>query len=85
MRMTAEESVREREFYYGKLREIEILCQTPTICEDPIMKIVEQILYAPNEEEARAIVQKCQMDYAGNVYAEADDVVHPIEEDDGEE
>eukprot|EP00210_Caulerpa_lentillifera_P005775 g5522.t1 len=75
MRMTAEESVREREFYYGKLREIEILCQTPTIGDQPMMKIIEQILYAPNEEEARAIVTKCQMDNAGNVFAEADEEV----------
>lgn len=36
MRQTAEESVREREFYYGKLREIEILCQTPRICDNPV-------------------------------------------------
>jgi len=81
MRMTAEESVREREFYYGKLREIEILCQTPTICDEPIIKIIEQILYAPNEEEARAIVQKCQMDYAGSIFAEGDELPQTIEED----
>lgn len=78
--MTAEESVREREFYYGKLREIEILCQTPRICDEQIIKIIEQILYAPNEEEARAIVQKCQMDYAGSVFAEADELGHMDDE-----
>eukprot|EP00210_Caulerpa_lentillifera_P008262 g7884.t1 len=73
MRMTAEESVREREFYYGKLREIEILCQTPVVCDLPMMKTIEQILYAPSEEEARSIVTKCQMDYGGTVFAEADE------------
>lgn len=80
MRMTAEESVREREFYYGKLREVEILCQTPVICDQPMMKTIEQILYAPNEEEARAIVTKCQMEYAGSVFAEADEVENGAED-----
>ncbi|GMH42285.1 hypothetical protein BSKO_10204 [Bryopsis sp. KO-2023] len=75
MRLTAEESVREREFYYGKLREIEILCQTPRVCDDPIVKVIEQILYAPNEEEARQIVQKTQMEYAGQVFMDGEDAI----------
>lgn len=37
------------------------------------MKVIEQILYAPNEEEARAIVQKTQMEYTGAVFVDSDE------------
>ncbi|CAD7697315.1 unnamed protein product [Ostreobium quekettii] len=73
LRLQAEESLREREFYYGKLREVEILCQTPNICDNEMIKVVEQILYAPNEEQARDIVRQTQMEYAGQVYVDAEE------------
>ncbi|CAD7700612.1 unnamed protein product [Ostreobium quekettii] len=73
LRLQAEESLREREFYYGKLREIEILCQTPNISDNPMIKVVEQVLYAPNEEQAREIVRQTQMEYAGQVYVDAEE------------
>eukprot|EP00210_Caulerpa_lentillifera_P008272 g7893.t1 len=72
MRTTAEESVKERDFFYSKLREIEILCQSTVICDIPIIQTIEQILYAPNKEEAKAVVTKCQMDHGSTIFDEAE-------------
>lgn len=38
-----------------------------------IVKVVEQILYAPNEEQAREIVRQTQMEYAGQVYVDTEE------------
>lgn len=40
-----------------------------------IVRVIEQILYAPNEEEARQIVQKTQMEYAGQVFIDGEEVL----------
>lgn len=73
LRLQAEECLREREFYYGKLREIEILCQTPKITDIGIVKVIEQILYAANEDQARELVRQTQLEYAGQVYVDAEE------------
>jgi microtubule-associated protein, RP/EB family len=42
----------ERDFYFSKLREIELLCQAEGLKEQwPIMQAVENILYAATEAE----------------------------------
>jgi microtubule-associated protein, RP/EB family len=42
----------ERDFYFSKLREIELLCQAEGLKEQwPIMQSVENILYAATEAE----------------------------------
>lgn len=38
-----------------------------------MIKVVEQVLYAPNEEQAREIVRQTQMEYAGQVYVDAEE------------
>lgn len=44
--------MQERDFYFSKLREIELLCQQEGIKETwDVMQHVENILYAATEEE----------------------------------
>lgn len=44
--------LQERDFYFSKLREIELLCQQEGVKEQwDIMQHVENVLYAATEEE----------------------------------
>jgi EB1-like C-terminal motif len=44
--------MQERDFYFSKLREIELLCQQEGVKEQwDVMQHVENILYAATEEE----------------------------------
>lgn len=53
-RQTAETATKEKDFYYSKLRSIELLCNTPGIAGLPVVKAVEDILYAATQEEGEA-------------------------------
>ncbi|KAK4257182.1 hypothetical protein QN277_006804 [Acacia crassicarpa] len=43
---------KERDFYYAKLRDIEILCQTPQLENGPMSIAVKKILYAADAKES---------------------------------
>ncbi|CAL9089817.1 unnamed protein product [Musa textilis] len=52
---------KERDFYFGKLRDIEILCQNPEIEHLPIVGAIQKILYATDDSssvvaEAQAMI-----------------------------
>ncbi|XP_074568689.1 microtubule-associated protein RP/EB family member 1C-like [Curcuma longa] len=56
---------KERDFYFGKLRDIEILCQNPEIEHLPIVTAIHKILYAADDNpsvvaEAQAMITKHQ-------------------------
>ncbi|KAL1210253.1 Microtubule-associated protein RP/EB family member 1A [Cardamine amara subsp. amara] len=43
---------KERDFYFSKLRDVEILCQTPELDDVPIVGAVKKILYATDANES---------------------------------
>ncbi|KAJ0241680.1 Calponin homology domain-containing protein [Hirschfeldia incana] len=43
---------RERDFYFSKLRDVELLCQTPEVEDLPIVVAVKKILYATDANES---------------------------------
>jgi len=46
MRGTVEGLERERDFYFGKLRDIEVLCQESEEQNNPVLQSILDILYA---------------------------------------
>lgn len=45
MKLTVDGLEKERDFYFGKLREIEILCQGNESANPEFVKTIEKILY----------------------------------------
>ncbi|KAL2894677.1 Microtubule-associated protein RP/EB family member 1C [Bienertia sinuspersici] len=63
LKLSVDSLEKERDFYFSKLRDIEILCQTPEIENSPIVEAIQKILYATDDEtsvvaEAQAIVSQ---------------------------
>lgn len=69
-KVKAENYEKEKDFYFAKLRDVEMLCQTPVIQDIPIVKKVEGILYAETPEGGRKLLQQAQLEFAGQVYTE---------------
>ena len=49
---------------------MELLCQTPVICDIPVMKKIQQILYAATADEGTALMKAVQVEFAGREYTE---------------
>ncbi|OMO56584.1 hypothetical protein CCACVL1_26434 [Corchorus capsularis] len=61
LKLSVDSLEKERDFYFAKLRDIEILCQTPEIEDSPIVAAIKRILYATDGDasvvsEAQAMV-----------------------------
>jgi len=50
MKLTIDGLEKERDFYFGKLREIEIQCQNNETVYPDFVKVIEKILYATDDE-----------------------------------
>lgn len=59
-----EAAERERDFYFDKLRDIEILCQLPELGRIEILRSIEKILYATDPAEAKDTIVQVQLQYA---------------------
>ncbi|KAL9237987.1 hypothetical protein vseg_012471 [Gypsophila vaccaria] len=61
LKLSVDSLEKERDFYFSKLRDIEILCQTPEIENSPIIMALQKVLYATDDDssvvaEAQAMV-----------------------------
>eukprot|EP00246_Nothoceros_aenigmaticus_P007876 TRINITY_DN2208_c0_g1_i2.p1 TRINITY_DN2208_c0_g1~~TRINITY_DN2208_c0_g1_i2.p1 ORF type:complete len:360 (-),score=41.68 TRINITY_DN2208_c0_g1_i2:197-1237(-) len=62
LKLSLENVEKERDFYFAKLRDIEMLCQTPELDHLPVVVAVQRILYAADDSptviaEAQAMVR----------------------------
>ncbi|KAL6542597.1 Microtubule-associated protein RP/EB member 1B [Orobanche minor] len=51
LKVSVELLEKERDFYSAKLRDVEVLCQTPELENIPLATTVKKILYAADEKE----------------------------------
>jgi RP/EB family microtubule-associated protein len=63
LKLSVDSLEKERDFYFSKLRDIEILCQNPDVEPLPIVAAIQRILYAADDSpaviaEAQAIIYK---------------------------
>ncbi|CAI9110231.1 OLC1v1010224C1 [Oldenlandia corymbosa var. corymbosa] len=65
LKLSVDSLEKERDFYFAKLRDIEILCQSPEIENLPVVEAIKRILYAVDDDasvvaEAQAIISQNQ-------------------------
>ncbi|ESQ45805.1 hypothetical protein EUTSA_v10010609mg [Eutrema salsugineum] len=72
---------KERDFYFSKLRDVEILCQTPELEDTPIVGAVKKILYATDANESALEDAQEYLSQSLGVEAEEEEE----EEEDGEQ
>uniref|UniRef100_A0A7N1A873 Uncharacterized protein n=1 Tax=Kalanchoe fedtschenkoi TaxID=63787 RepID=A0A7N1A873_KALFE len=51
LRLSVDVLEKERDFYFAKLRDIELLCQTPEVAQHHLSLAIKKILYATDTEE----------------------------------
>ena len=56
LKLKIDTAERERDFYFDKLRQIEIMCQAPELADEKVLRVVESVLYAADAEEASKIM-----------------------------
>lgn len=67
LKLKVETAERERDFYFDKLRDIEIMCQAPELAQHPILKTVEKVLYAADATEAKVVMAEAQQQYGAQL------------------
>ncbi|XP_057481262.1 microtubule-associated protein RP/EB family member 1C-like [Actinidia eriantha] len=65
LKLSVDSLEKERDFYFAKLRDIEILCQCPEIENLPVVEAIQRILYATDDSasvvaEAQAMISQHQ-------------------------
>ncbi|XP_059644714.1 microtubule-associated protein RP/EB family member 1C-like [Cornus florida] len=64
LKLSVDSLEKERDFYFAKLRDVEILCQCPEIENIPVVEAIKRILYATDDTsvvaEAQAMISQHQ-------------------------
>jgi RP/EB family microtubule-associated protein len=58
LRLQVETAERERDFYFDKLRDVEVLCQAPELQDVAVLKVIEKVLYAADSAEAKHVLEE---------------------------
>lgn len=74
---------KEKTFYYCKLRDVELLCQTPKLADTPILQKILSILFAPTIEEGRQRLIETQTQFTGRTFLEEDEAESQAFDNDG--
>ncbi|KAL2906336.1 Microtubule-associated protein RP/EB family member 1C [Bienertia sinuspersici] len=69
---------RERDFYFAKLRDIELLCQYPQIEHQPVVEAIKKILYAVDDDAS--VIEDAQAFLAQNLVVPLSPVAEELEE-----
>ncbi|KAG6542605.1 hypothetical protein Mapa_016076 [Marchantia paleacea] len=72
LKLSVDSLEKERDFYFAKLRDIEILCQNPELGHLPVVMAVQKILYAADDNpsviaEAQAMICQSALDYPKDI------------------
>jgi RP/EB family microtubule-associated protein len=78
LKLSVDSLEKERDFYFAKLRDIEILCQNPELGHLPVVMAVQKILYAADDNpsviaEAQALITQSARDSPKDSLMEGDD------------
>lgn len=63
MRVTLSQLEKERDFYFTKLRDIEIVCQALESKGIPLVGYIERIMYATQEEDTKKAMADAEAHY----------------------
>ncbi|KAK9917549.1 hypothetical protein WJX75_005668 [Coccomyxa subellipsoidea] len=64
LQLTAATHLEEREFYFGKLRDIEVLCQMDEIKDQLLVPFIERVLYATDTAAAEEAMNEARNTFA---------------------
>ncbi|BDA48444.1 Microtubule-associated protein RP/EB family member 3 [Coccomyxa sp. Obi] len=64
LQVTAATHLEEREFYFSKLRDIEVLCQMEEIKGQPLVPFIERVLYASDAPDAQLAMEEARAHFA---------------------
>lgn len=67
LKFTVDRLEKERDFYFAKLRDVEIICQTPEVEDIPVTVAIKKILYATDAKESALDEAQDYLNQAMNV------------------
>ncbi|KAH7566633.1 hypothetical protein ACOSP7_023215 [Xanthoceras sorbifolium] len=71
LKLSVDSLEKERDFYFAKLRDIEILCQSPEIEHLPIVGAIQKILYATDDNASAVAEAQAMMAFGQQKEAES--------------
>ncbi|CAK9165427.1 unnamed protein product [Ilex paraguariensis] len=81
LKLSVDSLEKERDFYFAKLREIEILCQSREIGDLSVVEAIQRILYAMDDDDASVVAEAQAMISEYQHQAEPSSSILEVEED----
>ncbi|XP_019182440.1 PREDICTED: microtubule-associated protein RP/EB family member 1C isoform X1 [Ipomoea nil] len=83
LKLSIDSLEKERDFYFAKLRDIEIVCQCPEIENLPVVEAIKRILYATDSDESIVVEAQAMISQQQQVEPADDNI--PEEEPDNKQ